>query len=99
MTRDLEHVPAGVDPERLVPVPDLLLRTLLDIAVSSLDFGSGFWDQEDIDAARAVASLLNVCPQAATPGDMRGKYPDCGHLRSRPYEASWREHEAHEMEG
>lgn len=92
MVRELGHIPQRTDSGHdLIPVPDMLLRTLLDIAVSSLDFGSGFWDQEDTDAARAVALLLNVCPNAATPSDMVGKYPDCGHISRRGI------HTAHEL--
>lgn len=42
-----------------------------------MDFGSGFWEQEDIDSARHLALLLGVCPNEATPRDMLGKYPEC----------------------
>lgn len=44
-----------------------VLRVLFDAAVSSLNFGSGFWDIEDVRAARRVAVLLGLDPKAGTP--------------------------------
>lgn len=43
------------------------LRALLDLATGSLDFGSGFWDEEQAGCARRIAALLNVAPEAVTP--------------------------------
>ena len=58
------------------------LQILFDVAVNSLDFGSGFWEQDDIDAARYIAEKLDICPMLATPGNMRNKYPDCEGTKS-----------------
>jgi hypothetical protein len=66
------------------------LRALLDLAVGSLNFGSGFWDQEDVDVARAIAAGLgDVCPNACTPDDMISKYPPC--VGTETAAAKWRE--------
>lgn len=51
------------------------LRALFDLAVNSLDFGSGFWDREDTEVARRVAVLLGVDPMVATPSLDRRNYP------------------------
>lgn len=67
-----------------VLVPRQTLQALLDLAVHSLDFGSGFWDQEDVDVAREVATLLgDVCPNACTPTDMLSKYPTCAGVEAQ----------------
>lgn len=36
------------------------LQTLFDLAVGSLDFGSGFWDVDDVEAADRIATALGV---------------------------------------
>jgi hypothetical protein len=52
------------------------LRVLFDSAVGSMDFGSGFWDDDATCAARAVAELLGVDPfETATPKEFRNQYP------------------------
>lgn len=55
-------------------LPTKLLRTLLDLAVNTLDFGSGFWDTEDTTTARRVADLLGVDPTTVTPSNHRRNY-------------------------
>ncbi|HET6481233.1 MAG TPA: hypothetical protein VFG35_14515 [Actinoplanes sp.] len=77
--------------EEMISVPREALRALFDVAVGSLDFGSGFWDQEDVDAAREIAVRLDVCPTLATPTDMRAKYPRCSGMESAlaRYRDSW----------
>ena len=59
----------------LVMLPKAAVQALLDIAVSSMDFGSGFWEQDETDAARYIAKQLGVDPLEATPPDMRKNYP------------------------
>lgn len=49
-----------VDENDTVAVPRVLLKTLYDLAVGSLDFGSGFWDEEDQTAAARVGALLGI---------------------------------------
>lgn len=42
-------------------------QTVFDIAVNSLDFGSGFLDTEGVEALRAYAEIIGVDPRVATP--------------------------------
>ena len=56
----------------LVRVGDL--RALLDTATMSLDFGSGFWDEEQTEVARKIARTLGIDPSVVTPPNMKGKY-------------------------
>lgn len=50
------------------------LQAILDLAVGSMDFGSGYWDHEDIVAAREIATTLGVDPLDVTPSDYRGHF-------------------------
>lgn len=60
------------DEPLLVPVE--LLRAVFDIATNSLDFGSGFLDDEDVEQLRAVARILEVDPWLATPDNHKPAY-------------------------
>ncbi len=51
-----------------------LLKSVFDIAVGSLDFGSGFLDNDQVDDLREIAVLLGVDPVDATPGEHRARY-------------------------
>ena len=62
-------------PGETVTVTAADLRTLLDIAVNSLGFGSRFWDSEETDSARRIAIALGVNPMEATPNDLARHYP------------------------
>lgn len=55
------------------------LQALFDIAVGSMDFGSGFLDKEEVDVLRDVAELLGVNPSVGTPPEYRTKYPHLWH--------------------
>lgn len=50
------------------------LRLIFDLAVGSMDFGSGFWYEEDVMAARAVAKILGVDPGEGTPTNFRSEF-------------------------
>lgn len=50
------------------------LRALLDIGTGSMDFGSGFMDNEQVEALRKVAVLLGVDPVTATPPNFLEQY-------------------------
>jgi hypothetical protein len=50
------------------------LQIVFDVAVNSLDFGSGFLDQEEVDALRDLAKALDVDPMMATPHNLRCVY-------------------------
>ncbi|MBM4409613.1 MAG: hypothetical protein FJ038_13690 [Chloroflexi bacterium] len=51
-----------------------LLQIVFDTATSSLDFGSGFLDQEEVEALRAIAVILGADPMDATPENFRAQY-------------------------
>lgn len=50
------------------------LQIVFDVAVGSLDFGSGFLDDEEVAGLRAVAVVLGVDPMDATPSNFMCKY-------------------------
>ena len=50
------------------------LQVIFDLAVNSLDFGSGFWDSDETIVARKVARLLGVDPMLATPSAFRSHF-------------------------
>lgn len=52
-----------------IAVPRAVLQVAFDAAVNSLSFTSGFLDDEEVDALRAVAVLLGVDPVTATPAN------------------------------
>jgi hypothetical protein len=54
------------------------LQALLDLAAGSMDFGSGFWDEEQTEVARKIAALLDVDPADVTPRNMCCKYVFAG---------------------
>ena len=50
------------------------LQALFDVATGSMDFGSGFLDDEEVQMLRRVAVTLGVNPMAGTPYGFRSKY-------------------------
>lgn len=48
-----------------------VLQAVLDVAVGSMDFGSGFLDLEEIEALRTCAEVLGVDPMDVTPEKMQ----------------------------
>jgi hypothetical protein len=58
-----------------IPVERGNLQTLFDIIVASLDFGSGFLDQEQTEILRRTAEQLGVDPMEATPSEYRRSFP------------------------
>jgi hypothetical protein len=58
-----------------IAIPAESLRALFDIAVGSLDFGSGFLDSQEVEHLRAVAVLLGIDPIEATPPEFKSQYP------------------------
>ena len=67
----------------MAEINDEVLRALFDVAVSSMDFGSGFLDDEEVHALREVAGILGVDPAEGTPANFRCKYR--GHHEAKPY--------------
>ncbi len=51
-----------------------LLQDLFDVATSSLDFGSGFLDDDQVRSLREVAVVLGVDPLVATPANYVCRY-------------------------
>jgi hypothetical protein len=49
-------------------------KAVFDIAVESMDFGSGFLIDEDVEYLRAFAVAIGVDPWIATPEHHRPKY-------------------------
>ena len=62
------------DEDEMIQVRKGDLRALLDLATGSLDFGSGFWNNEDTEIARGIAVMLGVDPNDVTPGNMQCTY-------------------------
>lgn len=50
------------------------LQMLFDTAIHSMDFTSGCLDDEEVEALREVAVLLEVDPMLATPPEFKCKY-------------------------
>lgn len=67
-----------------------LLKGLFDLAVNSMDFGSGFWDDEDVAIGRAVAVLIGIDPINGTPRTYAERYE---HTYDR--EEHWRKDGTH----
>ncbi|UOF81957.1 hypothetical protein [Caudoviricetes sp.] len=61
-----------------VTIDKSVLRALLDLATGSMDFGSGFWDNEQTEIARKVATVLGIEPRTVTPGNFKCQYD--GHV-------------------
>lgn len=51
-----------------------LAKAAFDISISSLDWGSGFLDDEQVEALRELAVIFDVDPWEATPPNHRPKY-------------------------
>lgn len=50
------------------------LRAVLDIASSSLDFGSGFLDNEQVEVLRKLAVVIGIDPVMVTPRNFIEQY-------------------------
>lgn len=58
-----------------IRVPLDIAKAVFDIAVNSMDFGSGFLDNAEVEQLRAFAVLIDVDPMEATPSNFRAQYP------------------------
>ena len=56
------------------------LRALLDLAVGSMDFGSGFLDNEQAEVLRKAAVVLGLDPLTVTPRNLKCVYTNEGHV-------------------
>lgn len=50
------------------------LRALLDVATGSLDFGSGFLDNEQVEVLRRLATVVGIDPILVTPSNFTFQY-------------------------
>lgn len=64
------------DDDSRIEVPRQTLQILLDTAINSMDFGSGFLCDEEVQVLRAVAALLDVDPIVATPDNYKCRFQD-----------------------
>ena len=55
-------------------IPDETLRAVFDIAVESMDFGSGYLDDDEVNHLRAYAVAIGVDPWDATPSNHRVRF-------------------------
>ncbi len=55
-------------------IPEDIAKAVFDVATGSMNFGSGFLDNEEVDALRAFARLIGVDPMNATPSTFRDSY-------------------------
>lgn len=61
-------------------VPDEDVRALLHMIATSMDFGSGFLDTEEVVVLRRVAHLVGMDPAAVTPRNMPHAFVPREHL-------------------
>lgn len=61
------------DEEIVLPLEDL--KAMFDMATSSMDFGSGFLDTDEVVLLRKIAVRLGVDPIEGTPYDHKPNYP------------------------
>jgi hypothetical protein len=50
-------------------------QRLFDALITSMDFGSGFLETEDVEALRALAVSIGVDPEKGTPDEFIAQYP------------------------
>jgi hypothetical protein len=68
---DFERV---YDDDQMIEVRRGDLQALLDLATGSMDFGSGFWDEEQVEIARKTAALLDIDMMLVTPSNFTYQY-------------------------
>lgn len=59
----------------LVTMPKEIAQILFDAAVGTMDFGSGMFDTEEVEALRSLAVLIGVDPIKGTPAEFVKHYP------------------------
>lgn len=75
---DEEGFAAVYETEGEVSIDKSVLRALLDLATGSADFASCFWDNEQVEIARKVATILGIPPVDVTPSNFKCQYD--GHV-------------------
>lgn len=62
------------DEDETVEVRKGDLRAALDVATMSMDFASGFLDNEQVEALRKIATIIGIDPVLATPHNFVCQY-------------------------
>lgn len=61
--------------DETITIPVDTARILFDALSTSMDFGSGFLDTEEVEALRALAVAIGVDPTKGTPEEFAAGYP------------------------
>ncbi len=61
--------------QKQIKLPLEELQVVFDIAVNSMDFGSGFLDNDEVAILRSIATRLGVDPNVGTPSNHQASYP------------------------
>jgi hypothetical protein len=72
--RDEPDFEPTYDEDEVIEVRKGDLRAILDVASESMDFGSGFLDNEQVEALRKGAEILSFDPLAVTPTNFECQY-------------------------
>lgn len=62
------------DEDEIISIRKGDLRAVLDCATGSMDFGSGFFDNEQVEALRKAATMLGIDPSVVTPSNFECLY-------------------------
>ncbi len=62
------------DEDEVVSIRKGDLRAIMDVGTMSMDFGSGFLDNEQVEALRKGAGLLGIDPITVTPSNFTCQY-------------------------
>lgn len=73
------------DEDEIIEVRKGDLRAVLDVATMSMDFGSGFLDNEQVEALRKAAIILGLDPKVATPANFTCHYDGAHDWRASGY--------------
>lgn len=58
-----------------ITIPLEVGQRLFDALATSMDFGSGFLETDDVAALRALAAAIGVDPAKGTPDEFKSQYP------------------------
>lgn len=62
------------DEDEVVSIRKGDLRAIMDVGTMSMDFGSGFLDNEQVQALRKGAEILGIDPLVVTPSNFTCQY-------------------------
>lgn len=62
------------------------VKFLLDLVGDSLNFGSGFYDTEEVDRLREIADVIGLDPWDYTPDSQGRNYPH----KHKPFSENWK---------